>query len=72
MKPYIWNEDGVLNDYTHGMICALANDLQAALNAVEVVCHYGMQCFPNHKPTEIVDLGDVSVEAKAWLVWGAG
>ena len=53
-KLFIWNEDGVLQDYTHGMIAAIGADLQEALIAIRESCPHGMESFPNDKPTEII------------------
>jgi len=45
MKLFVWEGDGVLQDYSSGMIVALGNDLQEALNAVEKEMSYGMNSF---------------------------
>ena len=58
MKIFVWEGDGVLTDYKNGMIVAIAADLESALLAIEAKCDYCMQSFPNHKPTQVVELGD--------------
>lgn len=70
MKLYVWEGDGVLTDYSNGMVVALAPDLESALNAVAKVADYAMNSFPTHKPSEVIDLGEVAIEPKAWLTWG--
>ncbi|PFG78695.1 hypothetical protein [Lactococcus lactis] len=74
MKLFIWQGDGVLQDWTSGQIVALAPDLEQALKAIENECDYCMDSFPNHNPTEIIDLGQCSekVQNKAWVTWGGG
>jgi hypothetical protein len=72
MKLFVWEGSGVLQDYTNGMIVAIAPDLQTALNAIEKECSYGMQSFPTNKPSSVVDLGAVEVEPRAWVCWGGG
>lgn len=72
MKLYIWEGDGVLQDYTSGMIVALAEDLEGALKAIETACNYCMNNFPNHKPSEVHDLGPVTAAPKAWVCYGGG
>ena len=72
MKLFVWEGDGVLEDYTSGMVVAVAVDLQAALKAVEQVCPYGMNSFPCHQPTSTLEVGSVSDAPKAWVCWGGG
>ena len=60
MKLYIWEGDGVLADYTTGMVCALGSDLETALLAVKDECPWAMQSFPAEAPTRVVDLGECS------------
>lgn len=72
MKLFIWEGDGVLQDYSPGMICAIGADLQDALNAIEKTCDYCMGSFPNHKPSEVVNLGEAIVQPKAWVCYGGG
>lgn len=74
MKLFIWEGDGVLTDYTNGMIVALANDLQEALSAICKICDYGMSSFPNDRPTSVIELpeGNPQPTAQAWVCWGGG
>lgn len=72
MKLYVWEGDGVLEDYSTGMIVALAPDLEGALAAIRSACDYCMKSFPTDRPTEVIDLGHVTAEPKAWLTWGGG
>lgn len=72
MKLYIWEGDGVLQDYTTGMICAIGADLEDALKAVEVACNYCMNSFPTHRPSEVIDLGPSIASPKAWVCYGGG
>lgn len=73
MKLFIWEGDGVLQDYTSGMIVAMAPDLETALETIKGICSHCMGSFPM-QPTEIVDLGTTSepVTPSAWLTWGGG
>jgi hypothetical protein len=74
MILFVWQGDGVLSDWTNGMIVALAPDLETALKAIKKECDYGMDCFPNDKPTEVINLGECSTNPRprAWYVWGGG
>ncbi len=74
MKLYIWEGDGVLQDWTSGMIVALAEDLEGALAAVRQECDWCMHSFPNDKPTRVIDLGVCSAKPKrmAAVVYGGG
>lgn len=72
MKLFIWEGDGVLTDWTNGMIVALANDLQEALTAIEAKCNYCMSLFPGHKPSQIIEVGISDAKADAWVCWGGG
>ena len=73
MKLFVWHGGGVLMDYTNGQITAIANDLEDALLAIEKECHYCMSSFPNHRPSDVIDLGECpSVEARAWVCYGGG
>jgi len=67
-KLFIWTGDGVLEDYSSGMIVALAADHAGALVAIRKSCCGG---FP-HQPTEVIELGDVEVPDQAWYCWGGG
>ena len=74
MKLFVWYGDGVLTDWTSGQIIALAPNLEQALNAIEKECNWCMESFPNYNPTEVIDLGEltVNIQNKAWITWGGG
>ncbi len=85
MKLFIWEGGGVLEGYTTGMIVAIAPNYDAAIAAIEATGsaatyhHQGMKDRgePRHfnfppEPTEIVELGEVEVQPKAWVVYGGG
>jgi hypothetical protein len=72
MKLYVWVGDGVLHDYTSGHITAIAEDLEGALAAIRAECNYGMDSFPNDKPTAVIDFNDPSIQPRAWVTWGGG
>lgn len=80
MKLFVWHGAGVLQDHTSGQITAIAPDLESAFLAIEKECPHSMGLswkrrdmilFPPN-PTDIVDLGDVTVEPRAWVTWGGG
>ena len=71
MKLYVWQGDGVLQDYTSGMICALGNDLQEALTAVRASCDYCMGSFPNDRPSAVIEI-DANTKPQAWTCYGGG
>lgn len=73
MKLYIWEGEGVLQDWTGGMIVALAEDLEGAVRAINEVCDWCDRSYP-HQPTRVVELGVCSAQPKAMavLVWGGG
>lgn len=74
MKLFIWEGNGVLTDWSDGMICAIAEDLEGALLAVETKCDYCMDSFPTHRPTQVIDLGTCSnkIQPEGWVCWGGG
>ncbi len=65
LKLFVWEGDGVLQDYTSGMIVALAHNLEEALKEIEKECNYCMTSFQVNQ-YKIYELK----EPKAWLVWG--
>lgn len=71
MKLFVWHGAGVLQDFTSGQITVIAPDLESAVLEIKKICPHGMGLFPPH-PTDIVDLGDVTVEPRAWVTWGGG
>ena len=70
MKLYVWEGDGVLQDYTSGMICVLAPNLKTALSAIQKEASYAIGAFPP-KPTKTVKIHD-RMKPRAWLCWGGG
>ena len=46
LKLFVWEGDGVLTDYTNGMICVLAYDLESALKLINEKYNYAMGDFP--------------------------
>lgn len=69
MKLYVWED--VLWDYSHGMIVALAPDLETALDLGRDQGDWVAGDMGKTKP-EVIDLGPAPVEAKLWLVHGGG
>lgn len=72
MKLFIWEGEGVLEDYTSGMVVAIAPDLEAALKAVEAKCDYCMNSFPTHRPSQVIDLKEDPNHIEGWVVYGGG
>ena len=70
MKLFIWQGDGVLSEYSDGMICALARDLPEALEAIRAAGVFSKDSFPNDRPSEVVELNGKRQPARAWFVWG--
>lgn len=71
VKLFVWEGDGVLTYYTNGQIVAIAPDLEKALLAIERECPSCMRSFPNHRPSDVIDLGDCpGVEPRAWVCYG--
>ena len=73
MKLYIWEGDGVLQDWTSGMICALAPDLETALSVIQTDCDIttggDYPLFPR-EPSEVIELGTTQATPRAWCCWG--
>lgn len=67
MKLYVWEGDGVLTDYSDGMIIALANTQEEAESVIDV---YDRKNYPK-KPSEVIDLSSPQ-HPKSWLCWGGG
>ena len=70
MKLFVWEGEGVLTDYTDGMIVAMAQNLERALAAIEKKCSYAKAFPPN--PTQVIDLGNATEHEEAWVCWGGG
>jgi hypothetical protein len=54
LKLFVWEGEGVLQDYSSGMICVLAHNLPEALKLIEDKCSYCTHSFPvnNYKIIE--------------------
>lgn len=69
MKLYIWEGDGVLTDYTDGMIIALANTQEQAEEII--LPHvYQRENYPK-TPSQTIDLSQEFVP-QTWVCWGGG
>lgn len=65
MKLYVWEGDGVLEDYTSGMICVLAESLEQALQLIEEKCNWCMNSF-SANDYKIIE------KPEAFVCWGGG
>ena len=66
LKLFVWEGDGVLQDYTSGMICVLATDLQQAFNLIrEKYDDYYLNDLARIEPKVIE-------EPEAFAVYGGG
>ena len=65
LKLFVWEGDGVLTDYSDGMICVLAVDHAEALKLIEKKCGYCMRSFPVNKYKVIEN-------PEAFVCWGGG
>jgi len=72
MKLFVWFGKGVLEDAGTGQITAIAHNLAEALIAIEKECDFCMNSFPNDNPTEVIELGSIEVEPRAWVTYGSG
>jgi hypothetical protein len=72
MNLYIWKGDGVLTDYTDGMIVALASNLDEANKAIQTKCSYAVDSYNPDEPTEVINLQNPYHTPKAWICWGGG
>lgn len=71
MKLYVWQD--VLWDYSHGMIVALAPDMETALALVRTSQYSDTAAADMGKTEpEVTDLGWVNSKPKLWLVHGGG
>ncbi len=67
MNLYIWEGDGVLTDYTDGIIVALANTQEEA--EAEILPQvYERSNYPK-EPTLVIDLSQ-NIPPQAWVCWG--
>lgn len=70
MKLFIWEGDGVLEDYSTGLICVIAEDLEEANNIIlKEIGKYAK--YPKNSPSEIIDLND-KINKNIWCVYGGG
>ena len=65
LKLFIWEGEGVLTDYTDGMIAVLAEDHSQALKLIEEKCNYCMSAFP-------VNGYKIIEKPEAFVCWGGG
>ena len=65
MKLFVWEGHGVLTDYSDGMICVLANDLEEALKLIREKYNHAMGSFPPDK-YKIIE------KPEAFICWGGG
>lgn len=65
LKLFVWEGDGVLQDYSSGMICVLAYDLEEALKLIEDKCDYCQNSF-DASAYKIIE------KPEAFLTWGGG
>jgi len=66
LKLFVWEGDGVLQDYTSGMVCVLATDLQQAFNLIrEKYDDYYLNDLARIEPKVIE-------EPEAFAVYGGG
>lgn len=73
MKLFVWVGADVLRDHTSGQITALAPDLEGALDVIDATDSDCMWRFPNHLPTDVIDLGDTAYTTpRAWITHGGG
>jgi hypothetical protein len=65
LKLFVWEGEGVLTDWSNGMICVLAHNLKEALKLIEKKCDYCMNNFPinNYK---------IIKKPEAFIKWGCG
>lgn len=65
LKLFVWNEPGTLQDWTNGMICVLAEDLEQALKLIKEKCNYCQSSF-DASAYKIIE------KPEAFLCWGGG
>jgi hypothetical protein len=65
LKLFVWEGKGVLTDYTDGMICVLAENIEQALKLINKKCDYCQSSF-NASNYKIIK------KPEAFLVWGGG
>jgi hypothetical protein len=65
LKLFVWDEEGTLRDYTSGMICVLAHNLEEALKLIQIKSPHAMGDFEVFK-YKVIE------EPEAFLCWGGG
>lgn len=65
MKLFVWEGDGVLTDYTSGMICVLAENLEEAVKLIKEKCNHAEGNYP-------VSCFKVIEKPEAFICWGGG
>jgi hypothetical protein len=63
LKVFVW--EGVLSDYTDGLVMALAYDKEQALKLIEKECSYCIKCIKNIEPR-------IMNAPEAIVLWGGG
>lgn len=63
LKLFIWEGQGVLTDYSSGMIAVLAKNHSHALRLIEEKCSYAMGSFP-------VNYYKIIEKPEEFVVWG--
>jgi hypothetical protein len=74
MKLFIWDDKDTLVDHSHGLITALAIDLEEAVAVVRKELdsdHPGWHSFNEQHPTEIIDVGWGPETPRAWWCNGS-
>jgi hypothetical protein len=64
LKLFVWEGDGVLRDYTSGMICVLAHDYDEAMKLIEKKYPEYIQSFP---PTQY----EIITKPEAFCCYGS-
>jgi len=63
-KLYVWEGEGVLEQYGTGLIAVLASSLDEALKLIKEKCSYAMDSFPVND-YRIID------KPEAFISWGS-
>lgn len=65
LKLFVWQGKGVLQDYTSGLICVLAPDLETALKLIKEKDSIAIGSFD---PTNYQEI----TKPEAFVQWGGG
>lgn len=57
MKLFIWEGKGVIETYGTGLIVAIAEDLDGAVEVVLAQNRCNEENFPADKPTKVIEIG---------------